>query len=118
MQRAVRRTRRTLHLVVGMYVAIGLVVSGVGALTGDRVSAFLGFMIVGGALGAAATLSVLFRTVVRMGTLDETLGDMRTSLARIERLLEENQSSSRDDHAEEVRAPARTLRNRCIPRAR
>ena len=103
MQQAVRRTSRTLHLVVGMYVAIGLVVSGAGALTGDRVSAFLGFMIVGGALGAAAMLSVLFRTVARMGTLDKSVGDMRTSLARIEGLLKENQSSSRDDHAEEVR---------------
>ncbi len=103
MQQAVRQTRRTLHLVVGMYVAIGLVVSGAGALTGDRVSAFLGFMIVGGALGAAAMLSVLFRTVARMGTLDKTVGDLRTSLTRIERLLGENQSSSRDENAERIR---------------
>ncbi len=51
MQQTVRRTKRTLHLVVGMYVAIGLVVSGAGAMTGDRVDAFLGFVIVGGALG-------------------------------------------------------------------
>ena len=103
MQQAVRQTRRTLHLVVGMYVAIGLVVSGAGALTGDRVSAFLGFMIVGGALGAAAMLNVLLRTVARMGTLDKTVGDLRTSLARIERLLGENQASRRDENAERVR---------------
>ena len=102
-QRTVRRTKRTLHLVVGMYVAIGLVVSGAGALTGDRVAAFLGFVIVGGALGAAAMLSVLFSTVARMGTLDKSVGDLRTSLARIEELLEKNQSSRRDENAEQIR---------------
>lgn len=103
MQRTVRRTKGTLHLVVGMYVAIGLVVSGVGALAGDRVSAFLGFVIVGGALGAAAMLSVLFSTVARMGSLDKTVGDLRASLARIEGLLGENQSSRRDENAERIR---------------
>ncbi len=103
MQWMVRRTRRTLHLVAGMYVAIGLVVSGAGALTGDRISAFLGFMIVAGALGAAAMFGVVFRTVARMGTLDKAVGDLRSSLARIEALMEKNQSSSRDDQAEEVR---------------
>lgn len=102
MQQTVRRTKRTLHLVVGMYVTIGLVVSGAGALTGDRVAAFLGFVIVGGALGAAAMLSVLFSTVARMGTLDKTVGDLRTSLARIEGLLGENQST-RDENAERIR---------------
>lgn len=103
MQWMVRRTRRTVHLVAGMYVTIGLVVSGAGALTGDRISAFLGFMIVAGALGAAAMFGVVFRTVARMGTLDKAVGDMRSSLARIERLLEENHSASQSDRAEQVR---------------
>lgn len=103
MQQTVRRTKRTLHLVVGMYVAIGLVVSGAGAMTGDRVDAFLGFVIVGGALGAAAMLSALFNAVARMGMLDKTVGDLRTSLARIEGLVGEKQSLRRDENAERVR---------------
>lgn len=103
MHDAVRRTRRTLYLVVGLYVAIGLVVSCVGALSGDRLSTFLGFMIVGGALGAAAIFNILFRTVSRIGTQDRSAAEMRSSLARIEGVLKEIQSSRQEDDADRVR---------------
>lgn len=100
---AVRRTRRTLHLVVGLYVAIGLLVSCVGALSGDRLSTFLGFMIVGGALGAAAIFNILFRTVSSIGTQDRSAAEMRSSLARIEGVLEEIRSSRREEDVDRVR---------------
>ena len=103
MHDAVRRTKGTLHLVVGLYVAIGLVVSCVGALSGDRLSTFLGFMIVGGALGAAAIFNILFRTVSRIGTQDRSAAETRSSLARIEGVLEEIQSSRREEDVDRVR---------------
>jgi len=102
MSMAIRRTRRTLFLVVALYVALGLIVSAAGAFMGDRLAAFLGFLIVGGSLGTAAALNMLFRVVLRSAAVADATVEIKASLERIEAQLRER-PSSRNEDAEPVR---------------
>ena len=58
---AARRTRRTLYRLAGFYVVLGIVVAFLAVMAGDRVSVFLGFLIVGGTLAATVALNSLLR---------------------------------------------------------
>jgi hypothetical protein len=81
-----RRTRWTLYIVVGSYVGLGLLLAVPSARSGDRLSALLGFAIVGVTLGFAAVLSVVFRLSARMSAVGESLDEIRERLQGLEEL--------------------------------
>ncbi|MBI4719098.1 MAG: hypothetical protein HY763_14945 [Planctomycetes bacterium] len=78
-----RRTTRTVYVIAGFYVVIGLSVAVVAALGGDRLSAFLGFLIVSGALGAGLVLQQLIRVSARAAAMADALDDIRRRLDRL-----------------------------------
>ena len=77
------RTRRTLYVVGGFYVAIGFMVAVPSAMAGDRLSAFLGFLIVSGALGFVAALTLVLRLSVRVSAIGESIEDVSRRLERL-----------------------------------
>ncbi len=85
MVQTARRTRKTLYVVAGLYVAIGLFVAAGAALAGDRLSAFIGLLIVSGALAVAVLLSAVLRVTNRLAILAESLDEVRASLERMEK---------------------------------
>ncbi len=80
----VRRTRGTLYVVGGFYVAIGFLIAVPSALAGDRLSAFLGFLIVSCALGFAAVLTLVLRLAVRVSAIEECIEDVSRRLKQFE----------------------------------
>lgn len=78
-----RRTTRTVYVIAGFYVVIGLSVAVVAALGGDRLSAFLGFLIVSGALGAGLVLQQLIRVSARATAMAGALDDICRRLDRL-----------------------------------
>ena len=54
------------------------------ALAGDRLSAFLGFLIISAALAFAAALTVVLRLAIRMSAIGESLEEVRKQLEGIE----------------------------------
>ncbi len=80
-----RHTRKTVFIVAGVYVGIGFFVAAPAALRGDPLSAFLGFLIVSGALAGAVALNALLRLGVRVSEVGEAIDDVRKSLRRLER---------------------------------
>ena len=56
--------------------AIGFMVAVPSAMAGDRLSAFLGFLIVSGALGFVAALTLVLRLSVRVSAIGESIEDV------------------------------------------
>ncbi len=73
-----RHARKTLYLVAGFYVAIGFVMALVSAIQGDRLGAFLGFLIISGAL----VMGLLFRAALHLGVRISAMGDSLDDLRR------------------------------------
>ncbi len=80
---AAGRTRKTLFVVACVYVGIGFFVAVPAALMGDPVSAFLGFMIISGALAGAVGLDAVLRLRVQLSVMCEAVDDIRKRLRRI-----------------------------------
>lgn len=78
-----RRTTKTLYVVAALYVAIGLIVAGVAAFTGDRLSTFLGFLIISGALATAVLMQAVHRLTSRVVGLAQRLDHLDRQLERI-----------------------------------
>lgn len=91
MMDASRRTTRTLFVVAGLYVAIGLAVSASAAYSGDRLSTFLGFLIITGALVAGVMMHAILRLTVRLAGLGDRLDSMNERLQHIESKLQVSQ---------------------------
>ncbi len=87
-QLANRRAARTLQIISALYVAVGFFLAIPAALRGDRLSAFLGFLIVSGALVAAAIGRILLRLTDRITALSEGLVGLDERLERIEHVAE------------------------------
>ena len=83
-----RRAARTLQIISALYVAVGFFLAVPAALRGDRLSAFLGFLIVSGALVAAAIGRILLRLTDRITALSEGLAGLDERLERIEHVAE------------------------------
>lgn len=75
-----RRTKRTLYIVTALYVAVGFVLSIGAAVAGDRLSTFLGFLIISGALAVAALFNAIFRVSARVQELAEKLDGVHEGL--------------------------------------
>jgi len=59
------------------------------ALSGDRLTAFLGFLIISGALGAAAVVGAVIRLTTRITAGGECFEEIRTRLEQIEHAIED-----------------------------
>ncbi len=94
---AAGRTRRTLYIITAVYVVIGFTVAIPAALSGDRLSAFLGFLIIGGALAAAAVVGAVLRLTARVLSVSESVEMLSESLERIEQTIEAAQNVSLAD---------------------
>lgn len=96
MTEASRRAIRTLHVVAAFYVVVGLVVAGAAALSGDRLSTFLGFLIISAALAAAVVVHSVLRLHVHLAALAGKLDDVRERLHRLERAAAQDKLASGD----------------------
>jgi len=92
-----RRTKRTLNIVAALYVVIGFCVAVPAAFSGNRLNAFLGFLIISGALAAAAVIAPVLRIAARMAAIDDHLRDLRNRLRRIESAAETRRAGERGD---------------------
>ena len=86
--RPARRATRTLYVITFFYVAMGFFVAVPAAVSGDRLSTFLGFSIIIVGLSAAAVVNVVTRLGARVGRVDESLHEIRGRLERIEQTLQ------------------------------
>jgi hypothetical protein len=85
---AARRTRTTLYVITAVYVGIGFFLAVPAAVSGDRLTAFLGFLIISGALAAAAVVGAVIRLTTRITAGGECFEEIRHRLERIECALE------------------------------
>ena len=90
-----RRTRRTLYLVAGLYVAIGFLLLAWG-LNGDLAIAFLGFLLISGTLAFSVLLSVVLGVSIRLTLINDALDGIRGRMTRL--------ATSLDDLNERTRA--------------
>ncbi len=81
---SVRRSRRTLYLIAGAYVLIGFGVAVPAAMNGDRLTTFLGFLIVSGALAAAVVIGNIVRLSIHLSAIGRRLEEVRDRLDRLE----------------------------------
>lgn len=80
---AARRTKTTLYVITSFYVGVGFFVAIPAALSGDRLSAFLGFLIISGALACAFILRGMLRLTAYVCAVGETLGGITKNLERL-----------------------------------
>ncbi len=79
-----RRAKKTIYLVACLYIVVGLVVAVVAALSGDRLSAFLGFLIITGSLACGAVLIVLLRFGAHLSSIGDQLQKFHQQLHNIQ----------------------------------
>lgn len=79
-----RWIRKGLYVVAAMYTTIGLALSLSAAVAGDRLSTFLGFLIVTGAIAAVGLFTQLLRMEARMNSLVLGVEDVRRNLKAVE----------------------------------
>jgi hypothetical protein len=80
---AARRTKATLYVIAAFYVAIGFFVAIPAAMNGDRLSAFLGFLIISGALACTFILRSILRLADHVCTVSENAADVTDNLERL-----------------------------------
>ena len=80
---SVRRTRKTLYLVAGLYVGVGFVVAAITSINGNLLGTFLGFLIISGALSMAIVARTALHVLVRVAHIEESLGDLSVRVDRI-----------------------------------
>lgn len=81
---SVRRTRRALYLVAGLYIIVGFVVATATAVQGDLIGTFLGFLIISGALSVAMIARTALQVLVRIARIEQHLGGFT---ARVDSLI-------------------------------
>lgn len=104
-----RKIRRTLYLLAAFYVGVGFLLAIPAALAGDRLSAFLGFLIVSGAIGFGVMVSTVLRLGIRLSLIGESLNDVGQRLGRLEESSKERTELSVEEDPVLRCPPARTL---------
>jgi hypothetical protein len=79
-----RRARVGVYVVSGLFVFVGLLVSGKAAIIGDVLSAFIGLLLVSGSIGGAFVLLLAMRVGVRLSVLVEGVDALRRRLEEVE----------------------------------
>jgi len=85
--KSARRNQYTVYLIAGMYVAIGLLLTGYSTISGEMIIGFVGLMIVALAAGAAVVLLTTLRLGERLSCMMERSARIDESLVRIEAAL-------------------------------
>ncbi len=81
-----RRAKKTIYIVACMYIVVGLLLAVTAALAGDRLSAFLGFLIITGALACGAVLVVLLRFGVHLSNIGDQLQQLHNQLIKVQHI--------------------------------
>lgn len=97
-----RRSKKTLYVIAGFYVGVGFFVAAPAALSGDRLSAFLGFLIISGALGAAVVVNAVLRLGARLSAIGESLDDIHNRLEQIELTYPSTETSASPESSTRV----------------
>ncbi|MCO6437831.1 MAG: hypothetical protein J5J06_12135 [Phycisphaerae bacterium] len=84
-----RRSRKALYVVAATYISIGLLLSLSAAVAGDRLSTFLGFLIITGAITALGVFNQLLRLGVRAKAISAGIDDVQRRLRALELAREE-----------------------------
>ncbi len=95
-----RRARKTLFLITGLYVLLGFLIAVPSAFAGDRISAFLGFLIVAGALGGSVGIHMMIRSRARIESLERKVDDLHELLRQVADRLDRPRSAADSDAAE------------------
>jgi hypothetical protein len=82
-----RQTQRAIHIVAAFYVVVGLGLTTYAALSGQALTALVGFMIVSLALGSAVLLLTMIRLGECVSDVAGRLGCLEDSLVRMEESL-------------------------------
>lgn len=93
---AARATRKTLYVVAAFYVAVGFFIAAPAAMSGDRLSTFLGFLIISGALACATIFRAVWRLTQQAGAMNDSLDQVAVRLERFERNLKALAAPTRD----------------------
>jgi hypothetical protein len=75
-----RHTKRTITIVVCLYVGIGFVVAVSAAVAGQPIGAFLGFLIISGSLVASVVLTGILRLGHELASVNEQLDRVRAEM--------------------------------------
>lgn len=78
-----RRLRRTMYLVASLYVGAGFVVTIPAAAAGETLTAFLGFLVISGALAATAMVNALLQLGGRAAAIEDKLRDLAEAVATL-----------------------------------
>ncbi|MGD2110017.1 MAG: hypothetical protein PVI86_11585 [Phycisphaerae bacterium] len=88
-----RPIKRTLYVITGLHVAVGFLIAVPAAFSGDRLSAFLGWLIIVVALTAAAVVDKVLRLSAGIRSAGQTLDRLLGRVERVEKLLHEAQNT-------------------------
>jgi len=94
---SVRRTRKTLYLVAGLYIVVGFVVATLTAVQGDLLGTFLGFLIISGALSMAIIARTALHVLVRVAHIEASLDGFSTRLNRMTPFVRDELESSANE---------------------
>jgi len=85
---AIRDSRKTLNVIAVFYIVVGFALALASSFSGDRLGAFLGFMIISGALAFTVLLKAVLRIGLRISNLAEHVDVIRTQMEDVEHLIE------------------------------
>ncbi len=87
---AIRDSRKTLNVIAIFYIVVGFALALASSFSGDRLGAFLGFVIISGALAFAVLLQAVLRIGLRISNLTEHVDVIRSQMDHVDHWLEQN----------------------------
>lgn len=87
---AIRDSRKTLNVIAIFYIVVGFVLAIASSFSGDRLGAFLGFVIISGALAFAVLLQAVLRIGLRISNLAEHVDVIRSQMKDVEHWVEDH----------------------------
>lgn len=88
-----RPIKKTLYVVTALHVVVGFLIAIPAAFFGDRLSAFLGWLIIVVALAAAAVVNNVLRLGSSIRSAGQSLDELRERVERVERMLRDARES-------------------------
>lgn len=89
-----RPIKKTLYVITALHVVVGFLIAVPAAFSGDRLSSFLGWLIIVVALAAAAVVNHVLRLGASIRSAGQSLDRLRGRFERIERMLREADEAS------------------------
>ncbi len=85
--------KKTLYVVTGLHVVVGFLIAIPAAFAGDRLSAFLGWLIIIVALAAGAVVNHVLRLGASIRSAGQSLDELLDRVERVERMLRDARES-------------------------